>query len=372
MIRQILALCSRDEGHDDVYRALCRSVSLFESRNLSWEELINEAELQGIAPLVFKHLSASGNELPAQARRPLHSLTLRHKHANAIRNEITAEFLLSLNQAGLGCLLVKGIYLCNTVYGTVGDRPMRDIDILVEETEAEDVRKLFIDLGFEDYDHPEVDAEHHHLNPLVKSVDGLQVSVEVHRQLLPTQLHGPRWSYSTLRKRAEPFEVGGVNAFTLNLEDTLHYLYLHGFKLPLTYEPFRLIHVADLVSLVEMHHREINWPQLQTAFPEVYAILSRLHFLTPYKPEFIKSLPLNLENIPHRPGSAFSGWPLRLKKDIPASELVSFVFETLWPPQWWVQMHYGKIGGLPYLKTRFFEHPRTLWRWAKTFWREPK
>ena len=368
MIRRILALCSRDEGNDEVYQTLSRYATLFESRNLSWDELIHEAEFQGIAPLVFKHLSASGYELPAQARRPLHSLTLRHTHANTIRNEITAEFLLALNRTGLGCLLVKGIYLCNTVYGAVGDRPMRDIDVLVEETEAEKVRNLLIDLGFEDYDHPEVDAEHHHLNPLVKSVDGLQVSVEVHRQLLPAQLQAPRWSYSALIKRAEQFKVGGVDAFTLNLEDTLHYLYLHGFKLPLTYEPFRLIHVADLVSLVELYHREINWPRLQADLPEVYVILSRLHFLTPYQPEVVNSLPLDLENIPDRPGSAYSGWPLRSKKDIPASELISFVSETLWPPQWWMQMHYGKIGGLPYLKARFFEHPRTIWRWAKTFW----
>ena len=367
MIRSILALCSRDKGHDEVYQNLLEYLEIFESRKLSWEELVNEAELQGIAPLVFKHLKASGYKLPLKAKRLLHSLTLRHKHSNAIGNEITADLLCSLRSGGIDCLLLKGIYLSNSIYGEIGDRPMRDIDILVEETHAEVVRELLLDSGFENIAHPEIDDHHHHLNPLIKSIEGVTMSIEVHRHLLPKQLQEQRWAYSSLSNRAVKFKLGGEEAFTLNLEDTLHYLYLHGFKLPLTYEPFRLIHVADLVSLVEHRYKEIEWTHLKTVFPEVFEILSRLHFLTPYHPDVINCLPLNLSNIPSHPGLAYSGWPLRLLKDVTAPELFSFILETIWPPQWWVQMHYGQIRGLPYLKTRFFEHPRTLWRWVKTF-----
>lgn len=369
MIRPILALCSRDKGHDEVYRRLLEYLDIFESRKLSWGELAGEAEFQGIAPLVFKHLKASGYDLPLQAKRLLHPLTLRHKHSNAIRNETTANLVITLRSRGLDCLLLKGIYLSNTIYAEPGDRPMRDIDILADETQAEDVCKILLDSGFENQSHPEIDEDHHHLNPLVKRVDGVTMSIEVHLHLLPKQLLETRWSYASLKSRAITFMVGGEEALTLNLEDTLYYLYLHGFRLPLTYEPFRLIHVADLVSLVEQYYQQVDWGQLQTSFPEVFAILSRLHFLTPYHPEIINSLPLDLDNIPSRPGIAYSGWPLRSLKDIPATELLSFARETLWPPQWWMQMHYGEIGGFPYLKARIFEHPRTLWRWTKTFWR---
>lgn len=369
MIRSILALCSRDRGHDEIYEKLLEYLGIFESLKLSWEELVDEAELQGIAPLVFKHLTASGYKLPLHAKRPLHSLSLRHKHSNAIRNEIVADLLVSLRSEGLDCLLLKGIYLSNSVYEEMGDRPMRDIDILVDETHAEDVRKLLLDSGFDNRTHPEIDEDHHHLNPLVKNVDGVTMSIEVHRHLLPKQLQERRWTYTSLNTTAMRFIVGGEGAFTLDLENTLHYLYLHGFCLPLTYEPFRLIHVADLVSLVELEYQKIDWAKLKTVFPEVYGILSRLHFLTPYHPKVVNTLPLNLGNIPSHAGIAYSGWPLRLLKDVPARELLSFANKSIWPPQWWVQMHYGQIEGLPYLKTRFFEHPRTLWRWVKTFWK---
>ena len=371
MIHRINALCSRDQCHEGVYTLLENHLDHFDSRPVFWEKLIYEAEEQGVAPLLYKHISSSGHAIPRHARRLLQSLYLRHKRSHRIRNTAVAEILTCLHKNSIECLLLKGIVLSNTVYQQQGSRPMRDIDILCRKKDMGNVQNLLIELGFRQAKHPAIGADHHHAEPLVKTIQGLPLSVEVHRELLPGQSHDTRWSYENLSRGSVTFLIEGIEAHTLGLEHTLNYLYLHGLRAPLMYEPFRLIHVADLVSFVELNFKRINWSSLRSDFPAVYKVLSRLHFLTPWHPEVRFALPLGVADKPDGVGVPYSGWPLVSLKRVPFHHWFHYLKNTIWPPQWWTQLYYGQVSGVDFHKTRFFSHPQTLWRLLKAFLNNP-
>ncbi|MCI5137344.1 MAG: hypothetical protein D3922_02760 [Candidatus Electrothrix sp. AR1] len=163
------------------------------------------------------------------------------------------------------------------------------------------------------------------------------------------------------------FSINGITARTLSLEETLQYVYLHGFQAPLTYEPFRLVHVADIVSLVEKYSEQINQKLLQKHWPAAINVLSRFHSLTPLQEEVISRFNLPVKEQADRAGKPYQGWPQRLLKDTDRGQLPRLVRDSLLPSRWWLQLYYGHLSGYRYWRARFFEHPREVWRWIKGY-----
>ena len=365
MIRRILGLCSRDQGHPAMYEMLDSGLFDIKSRQLSWESLVYEAESQGVAPLLHKHLEYIGFTLPDGNHRILRSLTQRCRFSNQIRNSTIAEVLNTFQLEKIDNLLVKGIALANSVYSTPDLRPMRDIDLLVRRKDLEKAGKTLLELGFQQQTHHDIPADYYHLPPLVKNIDGLPVTVELHHSLLPLDGNYPEWPHETLYESSRPLTIGVTDAATLGLEQNLLYLYLHGLRAPLSYEPFRFVHIADLFCLVERYFEEMDWSEALAIFPQLKSILSRLNFVTPWPDEISTGLALDFGKKPGGIGKPYCGWPLVRIKDTPATRLPLLVKDTLWPSQWWTQIYYGRIGGTGYFKARLFEHPRNVWRWLK-------
>ncbi|MCI5142323.1 MAG: hypothetical protein D3909_11530 [Candidatus Electrothrix sp. ATG1] len=269
----------------------------------------------------------------------------------------------------IALLLVKGIALSNFAYDEIGMRPMRDIDLLVSKDDLAQVKGILLQLGYLPDDKHVVPDDYYHLTPMTKNIDGLPVSLEVHHNLLPFHPQYPLWPLEKSYNTALEFEINGVTARTLNLEDTLWHVYLHGFQAPLTYEPFRLIHVADLVTLIEKFHDQINWQAAKEERQPLINALFCLHHLTPWCKQTLEQL--ELLHIPDRPrqaGLPFNGWPLRKIKKTHWTKLPSLAKETLWPSRWWMQVYYGHLKGSCYWKARCIDHPRMIWRWVKAYW----
>ena len=368
MIKTIIALCSRDCGHEDMYSRLNQALVAFQNQGFSWNSLIREAENHGVAPLLYKHCRAAGCAVPKTARRLLQSLYLRNRRSNSIRNRIVSEILTAYAADKIDVLVVKGIALCNFAYSEIGLRSMRDIDLLVRKNDLEKAEKILTELGWKPVQHHAIPEDYYHLAPMRKTVDGLSVEIELHHNLLPFHPQYPQWplekSYATARK----FEINGIQGRTLGLEDTLWYVYLHGFQAPLTYEPFRFIHVADVVTLVEKFLDRIHWQKVCKEVPTLLNILSRFHFLTPWQERVNRQLELDISDPPAGYGLAYRGWPQRKFVPVPAVDYLPLLKESLWPDQWWLQMYYGHLKGPAYLKARFIDHPQAVWRWVKTYW----
>lgn len=363
----LLALCARETGSDALYERLATELRHFARRGGCWDGLVHEAERHGLAPLLKRHVDAAGHPLPKQARRVLQSLALRSGQANRIRNEAVAVLLERCRRQGVEVLLVKGIALANLIYSEPGLRPMRDVDLLAAEADLAKIREIAGELGYLPEVRQDIPADFYHLVPLVAKVEGMPITIEIHRNLLPYHAGYPPWPLERSLAASQPLTVGGCAARTLCLEEMLLHVYLHGFRSPLTYEPYRLVHLADLVTLIEQRLTAIDWPKVRALFPALQPVLSALHWLTPWSEEVAQRLDLDVVRSPQRPGEPYRGWPLRRLRSGKISDIAQLLDNTLLPSPWWLQVYYGCRPGRQLLRARLVEHPLALYRWFKAF-----
>lgn len=364
VIQEILAHCSRDIEHEIMQTSL--SHLLIELHD--WETLINQAEHHGLAPLLYKHLSGIETLIPRDYKHKLQGLYLRHRQANTIRNKAIVEILNLFQRSNIDVLLIKGSALSNFLYSSNAMRPMRDIDILVRKEDANTAQQTLLKNGYQAEPHSHIPEGHHHLDPVIKKIDGMNIQIEIHHNLLPFLKGYETRSFNELLGDATQFKVNNVDALTLGLEDMLWYLYQHGLGMPITFGAFRFIHAADIITLVEKEINQINWDALDTVHPQIYNILSALHHLSPWSKKVITTLNLKVKQAPKGVGKPFTGWPARHLKEIHNENLPSFLSETFFPPQWWRQVYYGRPQGFSQLFTLFWDHPRNLMLWFKFYW----
>ncbi|MBN1933886.1 MAG: nucleotidyltransferase family protein [Anaerolineae bacterium] len=356
----LLALCARACGHLQVYERLRQyappSVGRVSIRadDGGWDNLLALAEQHGLSPLLLAHLQAAGIDLDPQVRQQLQARALQHAHANRVRAAVLSEALAALHAAGIPVLILKGAALAHLVYPGPGLRAMRDIDLLAPD--APRARDILLDMGFEPpaYSLP---PDHPHLPAVKKWVDGQQVTIEVHYKLFAPEARLGVTTYDDLAAAAQPFDLGGVTAYTLGKEDMLWHVYAHAFQTPLTYEPFRLIWIADLVSLVEAWIDAIDWDAVQRRDRRAFNALPMLHHLTPWSERVLERLAMDVRRVPADVGQTFAGWPrfsLAAQKD---KGLAGTLRDTFCPPEWWLRVRYGVGGPVSWLWYRCAGHP---------------
>jgi len=369
MIRKVLSLCARDTGHPVMYSHLEQALFSFqkEIKADSWSQLLYMAEQQGLAPLLYHHSQQISFQFPAKFNRLLRSLYLRSRQANALRTNAVEKIITRFTAADIPVLTVKGIALCHFLYKEPGLRPMRDIDLLVRENDLAAAQEVLFDHGYLPAEQHDISEDYYHLPPLVKNITGLPITIELHRSLFPSHPRYPAWDLEKLYSNKHSFSINGTTAHTLSLEETLWYVYLHGFQAPLTYEPFRLIHAADMVSLLEKYSDQLDLQFLQKKWPSATNILSRFHSLTPLQEQVINRFHLPVKEHPHDAGQPYRGWPQRCFKQTSLRKLPQLFRDTFLPSPWWVQLYYGHLCGYGYWRVLLFEHPRTIWRWMKDY-----
>ncbi len=366
MVPEILALCARAASHPLQLRRLEVAFTRF-SR---WADLAEQSEIHGIAPLIYYHFQAAGFSPPVPARRVLKALVMRHRDANAIRSRALVLILDALSAEGIPVLVLKGAALAHTVYPEPGLRPMRDIDLLVPPSQARQAQSLLISLGYHEssptgFPH----LAHHHLPPVSQVVGGLTVSVELHHRLL---LHGRSSDFESLWSTKLCFDLDGREAFTLAPVETLWHIYRHSFGFPLISEPMRLIWVADFVSVVEKYLEQIDWPDLQRCYPQLWNILPLFHSLTPWSERVQERLQLELDPVPQGAGELFQGWPVSSLAVQRASKgWFGTLRDTFWPSAWWLRLYYGLDGrGTAWWWHRTLRHPLHILSWVGRWMRD--
>jgi hypothetical protein len=370
MIRTILGLCAREHGHGAMYSSLELALSSYAADKAGWDHLIIEAERQGVAPLLHKHINVLDFSLPDYSRRMLKTLTLRSSRSNTVRNRAMAEVLPVFQADGVDVLLVKGIALSQFIYSSPGYRPMRDIDLLVKKTDLKKAENVLLKLGFRPDKEHDIPSDYYHLVPYTKVIEGLAVSIELHHNLLPFDGNYPLWPYDKSSQSARTIVIENIEAHTLSLEQSLWYAYLHGFRAPLTYEEFRFIHVADIVNLVERYSNRFNWQQIFTGFPSLRTLLPCIHHITPWQDDIVQFLDLDVRQSLAGPGVPYRGWPRIRFRNVKKSAYWRLSKDTFWPALWWLQLYYGTSDWRSRLKARTIDHPRMLWRWVKAHWHQ--
>ncbi|MCP3888431.1 MAG: nucleotidyltransferase family protein [Desulfobulbaceae bacterium] len=368
MLSSILHLCACIEGNSAQRRQLYEACGSCQN----WDTLLPEVEKHGMGPLLYKHLETVDIEIPVAFSRGLKFLSLRHRHANSVRMKSLQQILLLLEELGVPSLVLKGGALCQTLYPEIGQRPMRDLDLWFLSEDVYHVHSLLQKHGFKASTAAIPDG-YYHLPPLFCTVDGLLVCVELHHGLFPNDppYYQPL-SFSDLYRDGQLFEVDGVNAFTLPDVEMLWHLFQHGFHAPLTYEPFKLISVADIVSLVEKRVDTLDWHRVKEVYPQLFRSLSLFHYLTPWSERVLREIAYVEKRVPGGIGCSFDGWPrvnLSQKND---TSFWGLVCCTLFPAQWWTMLYYSSDNLTSYLWSSLVGHPLHLLRWMKVYWRREK
>ena len=322
-----------------------------------WRGLSSEAESHGLAPLVQRNLARAGVCLPADTRRELLALTIRHRRANEIFSRTLRDVLDAFAADGINAIVLKGAALAHVLYPVAGLRPMSDVDLLVDRRLARRAQRLLVELGFRAPVKPDVRrlVGHHHLPPATKQVAGHAVQVEIHRDAMsPDCLASLTTKHVT---RLRQFMLHGRSAYTLDHEDMLHHLCRHlGERSALV----RLIWIADIVGYASRFDDEIDWQKLARLHPFVLNTLSLLHLVNPLPRKLTRRAIPPPPPVTHGVGIGLEPLATTLRFDRRLDEMWR---DLLCPSEWWLRLYYGVNSTTSLWWCRLVRHPVHLGRW---------
>ena len=281
----LFSLCAHFEQSDEL-----KSQIQFASRKIdNWQNLLIEAEKQGMAPLVNYHLRKSDVSVPQEILRGLSALALRHRLINQVRTDTLIELGASFRQGENPFLVLKGIALAHMLYPDPALRPMKDMDLLVKVEDCERATQFLLDNGFKQI----IDKFFHpsalHLPTFSKEINGFKISIEVHHRLLPEK-NGEYWGYAGKFKLPnQGFSLSKNVCFeTINKEEFLYHLCRHTFFSYHNLEPLNMIWVADICNFAEKFKNEMDWQFIQSNYPIVQHTLGALHKIFPLSNELLQ------------------------------------------------------------------------------------
>lgn len=355
----LLALCARAHGHSP------QAVRLREHAQAlpAWDGLPAQAEAHGLVPLLSTHVQAAGITIPPTIKAEILGYYMQHAHATRVRMQVLSDILAYFQKAGIEVLVLKGAALAHLVYAQPVLRPMRDLDILVRAEDVYRAYALLPEIGFT----PPPGAsdglgpDHHHLTAIKRVAEGFSVSVEVHHALHLNE-RGDPLRFDAYAPTAQSFTLGDLTARTLGREETLWHIYRHTFCMPVTYEPLRLIWVADLISLVEAWVDTMDWERVRRQYRAAWNILPLLHGLSPWPHEVLERLKLPVEQLPVGAGAAYQGWPRFTLAEQRSKGFWRIAGDSFFPSPWWLRVSYGEGPSRADYWRAWFAHQRWLWQ----------
>jgi hypothetical protein len=343
---RLLALCARAEGHAVFYEQLRAQLAAF----TAWESLAPQAELHGMAALLWHHLRQAKLTIPAEPNQTLTGLYLRQRAANRVHTQVLLETYGLLEAEHIVPLVLKGLALAHQYYPDPTLRAVSDIDLLLQPSEVQRAVQALVRAGFT-LEGPALDPAalppaEVRLHP--PATHGFRTPLELHHG------HAGRWPLSG------PFrddELAGLGAAPQSLvvsgrelrmpapAEALGYLSRH-FQRHLfeasANRPLPLKWVADIISLVERHAAEPGWSERLRDDRILMQRLEVFYSLTPLPQELARIIPIRPSAPPSGVNRYPGGWPRQHRRSVPHVGPIRFLLSSLAPPSsWWLRLHYG-------------------------------
>ena len=232
-----------------------------------WEAVVEVANDTWVAPALWTALerTSSSRWLPDDLCRYLSQLhRLNRRRNEKLKNE-TLDAVYHLNRTGIVPTLLKGsASLFTGVFQDVGDRMMRDIDILVRPYEIESARECLQTLRYTPYPAEDIDyRSHHHIEPLWRP--GAVGSIELHRRAfysVPSPL-----SEDCLFRAASRMDVDGASMNVLWPTHQALHSFWHSEVNDEHYElgDISIRYLHELVMLDVRYADAIDWTVIRSA-----------------------------------------------------------------------------------------------------------
>lgn len=227
-----------------------------------WAGLVDGAVDQGIGPLLHDRLarSGAGDYVPTPVGRRLEQAVVGDTLQNLRMYHDLPRVLRALKEVGVRAIVLKGAYLAAAVYEDISLRPMRDVDLMIAQSDLALAEAELVELGY--VRQPDWGYSHrvdlYHLPPLIKpgSVPiELHWSIESQAQPFAIDVNG-LWS------RARPVTIAGADALVLSPEDLLLHLCLHT---ACRHQYVRgLLACWDIMETIRRHGDTIDWQQVRS------------------------------------------------------------------------------------------------------------
>jgi hypothetical protein len=339
---RLLALCARAESHPAFEEELARHLREF----TDWASLPAQAEMYGMAPLLWYHLRNAQAQVPEEIARTLRGLYLRHRLNNQIHLRVLLEMLEILQQENIHPLVLKGLAIAHTLYPDPALRPVSDLDLLFKQDEVLPALRLLADDGFQ-VEFPTSKRIPKSIGVTAPLRDGIRVNIEVHH--FDPKGRAPDGSrddeFIGFDSAPEAVRLDEGTFLAPPPLETLLYLSRHLGRhlLETTAErPLQLKWTADMVSLVERHAHSLDWDNLRRTHPELLTRLELFYSLTPIPPALSGALPIRQISPPADCNQYPNGWPHHKISNWKRFGFWHFLRQTFSPPStWWLRLYYG-------------------------------
>jgi len=224
---RLLLLTAGGPGNDAAIREVA-------ANGVDWQRFLGLAQIERAVPVIYPRLrTVVGEYVPAALLDQMRRLALVSDFTMLHLESRLRESLRVLHDSGVRVMLLKGAALAHTAYSGMRQRPMSDLDVLVDSSNAQTARRVLLGAGWRDfvggiprdvYDH------HHHLPPL-HDTRAPELQLEIHTALFPER-QPFTFALAELWTRAEPLGPAVSSAFAPNpvhslLHACLHFLWSH-------------------------------------------------------------------------------------------------------------------------------------------------
>jgi hypothetical protein len=213
-----------------------RLESYLASQSFDWDRLIAFALLENAVTVLDERVaSLSAGVLPPDKRERISRLALVWTLKLKLLERRLHESLHALSRAGIDVTLLKGAGIALSVYRRFEDRPMADLDLLVDQSRAREAHDLMQQNGWKletgSYSADAWDT-HHHLPPLVDT-SGSGLRLELHVDLLPSG-HPFHFDPAEMNAPSSLFNAEGVQVRVLEphlhaVHAAIHFAWCHRF-----------------------------------------------------------------------------------------------------------------------------------------------
>lgn len=224
-----------------------------------WGSTFAHADKLGISSLLYFRMKQGGtlDRVPLDIVERYKSKFYWNQARNMKRFAKLRDVLGAFSLEKIPVIALKGLVLAEIVYPHIGLRPMRDVDLLVQEEDLTKAEEILVSLGFHANERIQTKEwyrlHHHHIVPYVSSDRSLVV--EVHRQLTPFE--APiKIPIHDLWARSSPVQITGKRCLNLSPEDLLIHLSLH-----LAVDSYigKMKGIYDLVETIKYYQKNIDW-----------------------------------------------------------------------------------------------------------------
>jgi hypothetical protein len=241
--------------------------------NVDWLRFAQILTHNRMAVLASQVLTRVSPSIPPEAQMLLKEQAEKYERSASRLGEALTTYLKAAEARDLPTIVLKGLWLCEKIYGVSSMRPGGDIDILVRRRDVDACLKLLAEQGIDEFWPNLLKDEYftrHHLHQQRSTAD-LNIWFEIHWALdHPYTLLTV--DYESIFERAEPSHLLGAPIQEMAVPDLLLSLAIHLVKhavyLPslVDQEDLPRIILADGmlmyyldVTEVLKHYRKIDW-----------------------------------------------------------------------------------------------------------------